>query len=38
MSLFDPNMFVIGAPTLGADGKDYRANFGHALFPNKSAR
>ena len=25
-------MFITGAPTLGADGKDYRANFVHAPF------
>ena len=26
-------MFVTGTPDLGADGKDYRANFVHAPFP-----
>jgi hypothetical protein len=30
-------MFITGAPMLGADGKNYRANFVHAPFPNKSA-
>ena len=27
------HIFVTGTPDLGADGKDYRANFVHAPFP-----
>ena len=29
---------MTGTPTRGADGKDYRANFVHAPFSEKSAR
>jgi hypothetical protein len=32
------HIFITGTPDLGADGKDYRANFVHAAFPEKSAR
>jgi hypothetical protein len=29
---------LTGTPDLGADGRDYRADFVHAPFPEKSAR
>ena len=32
------HMSITGTPDLSADGKDYRANFVHAPFPEKSVR
>jgi hypothetical protein len=37
MPLVNTHIFITGTPDLGADGKDYRANFVHA-FPEKSVR
>jgi hypothetical protein len=32
------HIFITGTPDLGADGRDYRADFVHAPFPEKSVR
>jgi hypothetical protein len=38
MPSVNAHMLTTGTPDLGADGKDYRANFVHAPFFEKSVR